>query len=139
MVVRFSEEDKATIWEMHEAGGPVKQIAKHLGRQNSSLRKLTLPTPGRSPRLGPDDRPSLIAVAGAAATGPAQVGDLLRITDSGAPRSVTEPRQIAGYACVLDKFAALSLRQLGRYVGAASERALKARHRAEAVWRTLRR
>ena len=39
MVVRFSEEDKGTIWEMREAGVPVKQIAKHLGRQNSSLRK----------------------------------------------------------------------------------------------------
>jgi transposase-like protein len=34
VVVRFSEEDKATIWEMRQAGVPVKQIAKHLGRQN---------------------------------------------------------------------------------------------------------
>jgi transposase-like protein len=38
VVVRFSEEDKATIWEMRQAGVPVKQIAKHVGRQNSSLR-----------------------------------------------------------------------------------------------------
>jgi len=38
VVVRFSKEDKATIWEMREAGVPVKRIAKHLGRQNSSLR-----------------------------------------------------------------------------------------------------
>jgi hypothetical protein len=29
-------EDKGTIWEMREAGVPVKRIAKHLGRQNSS-------------------------------------------------------------------------------------------------------
>jgi voltage-dependent potassium channel beta subunit len=42
-VVRFSEEDKGTIWEMREAGVPVKQIAKHLGRQNSSLRKFLRP------------------------------------------------------------------------------------------------
>jgi transposase-like protein len=39
VVVRFSEEDKKTIWDMREAGVPVKRIAKHLGRQNSSLRK----------------------------------------------------------------------------------------------------
>ena len=40
MVVRFSEDDKAAIWGMREAGVPVKRIAKHLGRQDSSLRKL---------------------------------------------------------------------------------------------------
>ena len=34
-MVRFSEEDKKTIWDMREAGVPVKRIAKHLGRQNS--------------------------------------------------------------------------------------------------------
>ena len=38
-MVRFAEEDKNTIWDMREAGAPVKRIAKHLGRQNSSLRK----------------------------------------------------------------------------------------------------
>ena len=38
-MARFSEEDKKTIWDMREAGVPVKRIAKHLGRQNSSLRK----------------------------------------------------------------------------------------------------
>jgi IS30 family transposase len=36
---RFSEEDKATIWDMREAEVPVKRIARHLGRQNSSLRR----------------------------------------------------------------------------------------------------
>jgi len=28
-MVRFSEEDKETIWTMREAGVPVKRIAKH--------------------------------------------------------------------------------------------------------------
>ena len=36
---RFSEEERQTIWDMREAGVPVKRIAKHLGRQNVSLRK----------------------------------------------------------------------------------------------------
>ncbi|MGH2393940.1 MAG: IS30 family transposase [Pseudonocardiaceae bacterium] len=48
-MVRFSEEDKATIWEMREAGVPVKRIARHLGRQNSSLRKLIADAGGRRP------------------------------------------------------------------------------------------
>jgi hypothetical protein len=39
VVVRFSEEDKKTIWGMREAGVPVKRIARSLGRRNSSLRK----------------------------------------------------------------------------------------------------
>jgi IS30 family transposase len=46
---RFSEEDKATIWDMREAGVPVKRIAKHLGRQNSSLRKFIADTGGKRP------------------------------------------------------------------------------------------
>jgi hypothetical protein len=37
-VIPFSEEDKIAIWDMREAGVPVKRIAKHLGRQNSSPR-----------------------------------------------------------------------------------------------------
>ena len=36
---RFTEEEQQTIWEMREAGVPVKRIAKHLGRQIVSLRK----------------------------------------------------------------------------------------------------
>jgi len=48
-VVRFSEEDKATIWDMREAGVPVKRIAKHLGRQNSSLRMFIADAGGRRP------------------------------------------------------------------------------------------
>jgi transposase, IS30 family len=48
-VVRFSEEDKKTIWDMREAGVPVKRIAKHLGRQNSSLRRFIADAGGRRP------------------------------------------------------------------------------------------
>jgi IS30 family transposase len=48
-MARFSEEDKETIWDMREAGVPVKRIAKHLGRQNSSLRKFIADAGGRRP------------------------------------------------------------------------------------------
>ena len=46
---RFSEADKETIWDMREAGVPVKRIAKHLGRQNCSVRKFIATTGGRRP------------------------------------------------------------------------------------------
>ena len=49
MVVRFSEEDKKTIWDMRESGVPVKRIAKHLGRRNSSLRAFIARAGGRRP------------------------------------------------------------------------------------------
>ena len=48
-MARFSEEDRKTIWDMREAGVPVKRIAKHLGRQNSSLRKFIADAGGRCP------------------------------------------------------------------------------------------
>jgi len=48
-MARFSEEDKMTIWDMREAGVPVKRIAKHLGRQNSSLRRFIADYGGRRP------------------------------------------------------------------------------------------
>jgi IS30 family transposase len=48
-MARFSEEDKVTIWDMREAGVPVKRIAKHLGRQNSSLRRFIADYGGRRP------------------------------------------------------------------------------------------
>ena len=48
-MARFSEEDRATIWDMREAGVPVKRIAKHLGRQNSSLRKFIAEHGGKRP------------------------------------------------------------------------------------------
>ena len=46
---RFSEAEKQTIWEMREAGVPVKRIARHLGRQNASLRKFIADAGGRRP------------------------------------------------------------------------------------------
>src|SRR5271156_5588865 len=48
-MARFSEADRATIWDMREAGVPVKRIARHLGRQNSSLRKFIADAGGRRP------------------------------------------------------------------------------------------
>ena len=48
-MVRFSEEDKKTIWDMREAGVPVKRIAKHLGRRNSSLRTFIASAGGSRP------------------------------------------------------------------------------------------
>ena len=48
-MARFSEEDRATIWDMREAGVPIKRIAKHLGRQNSSLRRFIADHGGRRP------------------------------------------------------------------------------------------
>jgi hypothetical protein len=32
---RFSDAERAVIWDMREAGVPVKGIARHLGRENS--------------------------------------------------------------------------------------------------------
>jgi len=48
-MARFSPEDRQTIWGMREAGVPVKRIAKHLGRQNSSLRRFIADAGGRRP------------------------------------------------------------------------------------------
>src|ERR1700692_222703 len=48
-MARFSPEDRQTIWDMREAGGPVKRIAKHLGRQNSSLRRFIADHGGTRP------------------------------------------------------------------------------------------
>lgn len=56
-MARFTEADKATIWEMREAGVPVKRIAKHLGRQNSSLRQFIADAGGQ--RLGERTRSEL--------------------------------------------------------------------------------
>ena len=41
---RFSEEERQTIWDMREAGVPVKRIARHMGRPPVSLRKFLLGT-----------------------------------------------------------------------------------------------
>ncbi len=48
-MVRFSEEDKKTIWDMRDAGVPVKRIARYLGRRNSSLRKFIADAGGKRP------------------------------------------------------------------------------------------
>ena len=48
-MARFSAEDRETIWDMREAGVPVKRIAKHLDRQNSSLRKFIADHGGARP------------------------------------------------------------------------------------------
>jgi IS30 family transposase len=48
-MARFSAEDRETIWDMREAGVPVKRIAKHLDRQNSSLRKFIADHGGTRP------------------------------------------------------------------------------------------
>ena len=40
---------QATIWDIREAGVPVKRIARHLGRQNSSLRRFIADHGGRRP------------------------------------------------------------------------------------------
>ena len=49
-MARFSEAEKDTIWDMREAGVSVKRIAKHLGRQNCSLRTFIATTGGAPPR-----------------------------------------------------------------------------------------
>jgi len=49
-MARFSEEERKTIWDMREAGVPVKRIAKHLDRQNSSLRKFIADHGGTRPK-----------------------------------------------------------------------------------------
>ena len=46
---RFSEAEKQTIWDMREAGVPVKRIARNLGRQNVSLRKFISDAGGKRP------------------------------------------------------------------------------------------
>jgi IS30 family transposase len=48
-VRRFSEAEKQTIWDMRDAGVPVKRIARHLGRQPVSLRKFLSGTGGKRP------------------------------------------------------------------------------------------
>jgi transposase, IS30 family len=46
---RFSEEERETIWDMREAGVSVRRIAKHLGRQNVSLRQFIADAGGKRP------------------------------------------------------------------------------------------
>ena len=46
---RFSEAERQTVWDMREAGVPVKRIARHLGRQPVSWRKFLSGTGGKRP------------------------------------------------------------------------------------------
>jgi IS30 family transposase len=48
---RFSEEERQTIWDMREAGVPVKRIARHLGRQPVSLRVFIAGAGGKRPTV----------------------------------------------------------------------------------------
>ena len=47
---RFTEAEKELIWDRHEAGVPVKRIARDMGRLNCSLRKLISTSGGIRPR-----------------------------------------------------------------------------------------
>ena len=49
MVRPFTDEELERIWEMHQAGVPVKRIARMLGRNNASLRALIGRTGGCRP------------------------------------------------------------------------------------------
>ena len=42
---RFSEAEKQTIWDLREAGVPVRRIARHLGRQAPIRSGCSLPMP----------------------------------------------------------------------------------------------
>jgi IS30 family transposase len=45
----ITDEEKERIWDMHEAGVPVKRIARVMGRQNCSMRELISRTGGMRP------------------------------------------------------------------------------------------
>jgi IS30 family transposase len=46
---RFSEQERETIWDMREAGVPVRRIARRLGRQNVSVRQFIASAGGKRP------------------------------------------------------------------------------------------
>ena len=46
----FTDEERATIWDDHQAGVPLKRIARKLGRQNSAIREYVGRTGGIRPR-----------------------------------------------------------------------------------------
>ena len=47
---RFTEAEKELVWDRHQAGVPVKRIAREMGRLNCSLRKLISTSGGIRPR-----------------------------------------------------------------------------------------
>jgi len=50
MTRRFTDAERKTIWDLREAGVPVKRIARHLGRQNSSLRRFIADAGAKRPK-----------------------------------------------------------------------------------------
>ena len=46
----FTDAEKEQIWDVHQAGVPVKRIARTMGRQNASLRVLMSRSGGIRPR-----------------------------------------------------------------------------------------
>ena len=46
----FTDEEKATIWDDHEAGVPLKRIARNLGREISAISEYVGRTGGIRPR-----------------------------------------------------------------------------------------
>jgi hypothetical protein len=56
-MARFSPEDRRAIWDMREAGVPVKPIARHPGRQSSFQRRFIADAGGR--RRTPRERSEL--------------------------------------------------------------------------------
>jgi IS30 family transposase len=49
-VQKFTEAEKELVWDRHQAGVPVKRIAREMGRLNCSLRKLISTSGGIRPR-----------------------------------------------------------------------------------------
>ena len=45
----ITDEEKERIWDLHQAGVPVKRIARIMGRQNCSMRELISRTGGMRP------------------------------------------------------------------------------------------
>lgn len=45
----ITEEEREWIWDLHQAGVPVKRIARMMGRQNCSMRELISRTGGIRP------------------------------------------------------------------------------------------
>ena len=52
-MARFTEEERKVLWDMFEAGVPMKRIGRHLGRQHSSIRMHIVYTGGKRPAPRP--------------------------------------------------------------------------------------
>ena len=113
--LRFSEEDKGTIWDMREAGVAVERIAKHLGRRCSSLRstsssrstpvcRSTFATPRARWQRGSNENTN-----GLLRQYPPKTADLSQVTqrelDTIARSLNTRPRQTLGWMTPSQAFA----------------------------------